>query len=282
MGLAPGERPYQAAAPFYSRYRYRPSEAFARLLASHLGWSSDDRLLDLGAGPAHVSTLLAPYVGEVVVMEPDEAMLEEGRTHAASVRTSNLQFVHGGSDDLGRLRTSLGTFTGVVISQAFHWMRDQDTVLRNLDPITDDERGSVSLVGYTNKPDYNRVAVGLDREPWSNAETILRGYLEDRPRGPSPAGRHDPFPDILARSPFPGVELISYEHETEIRPSADATIGALYTLGNTLDMLGDRRDAFEADARSALVDADTTPYVARLVDSALIGRRPAQTRAAFG
>src|SRR5436190_12270462 len=97
-GLELGQRPFRDAAPFYAEYRYRPSEEFARLLATHLDWSRDDRVLDLGAGPAHVSTLLAPYAREVVVMEPDEAMLDEGRKRAASAGVKNLSFVLGGSD----------------------------------------------------------------------------------------------------------------------------------------------------------------------------------------
>jgi SAM-dependent methyltransferase len=272
-GLEPGQRPFRDAAPFYAQYRYRPSEEFARLLTAHLDWSQSDRVLDLGAGPAHVSTLLAPYVREVVVMEPDETMLEEGRKRAASVGVENLSFVLGGSDDLPTLKSSLGEFAGVVISQAFHWMRDQDSVLRSLSGIVDPRRGAVALIGYVNEPDYNRVAVGLDREPWSKAETILKRHLEDIPGGPNPGGRHDPFPDILERSPFPRVELLSYEHEVEVRPSVESAIGALYTLGNTLDRLGDRRTAFEAEVREVLGDAGTTPFRARLFDSALIGRR---------
>jgi predicted nicotinamide N-methyase len=54
-GLKPAERPFRDAAWFYAEYRYRLSEAFARLLAGHLDWSRSDRVLDLGAGPAHVS-----------------------------------------------------------------------------------------------------------------------------------------------------------------------------------------------------------------------------------
>src|SRR5215213_2664483 len=209
-GLGHGERPYREAAPFYAEYRYKPSQQFARLLATHLGWSDDDRVLDLGAGPAHVSMLLAPYVGEVVAMEPEEAMLDEGRKRAAAAGVENLSFVGGGSDDLPRLKSSLGEFAAVVISQAFHWMRDQDSVLWNLSEMVDRRRGAVALIGYVNKPDYNRVAAGVDREPWSKAETILRRHVEDVPEGPSPRGRHDPFPDILERSPFSRVELLSY------------------------------------------------------------------------
>lgn len=272
-GLGHGQRPYREAAPFYAEYRYKPSEEFARLLATHLSWSDDDRVLDLGAGPAHISMLLAPYVGEVVAMEPEAAMLDEGRERAAAADVENLSFVEGGSNDLPRLKSSLGEFAAVVIAQAFHWMHDQDGVLRNLSEMVDKQRGSVALIGYVNKPDYNRVAVGLDREPWSKVETILRRYLEDVPAGPSPGDRHDPFPDILERSPFSRVELLSYEHEVDVRPSIETAIGTLYTWSNTLDRLGDRRTAFEAEVREALGNADTTPFRARLFDSALIGRR---------
>jgi SAM-dependent methyltransferase len=272
-GLEPCQRPFLEAAWFYAEYRYRPSEAFARLLAAHLGWSSSDRVLDLGAGPAHVSLRLAPFVGEVVVMDPEEAMIEEGRRRAVAAGADKLSFVLGGSDDLGRLSSDLGEFAAVVISQAFHWMADQDAVLRTLDPLLDRERGAIALLGYVNDPDYNRVFVGLDRAPWDAVERILKSHLEGVAEGPNPAGRHDPFPEILARSAFPRTELLTYEYDALVEPSLDVAIGLLYSLGNVLPRLGGRRAAFEADAQAALADADTSAITARLTDSALIGRR---------
>jgi len=153
-------------------------------------------VLDLGAGPAHVSLLLARYVREVVVLEPEEAMLDEGRQRAATASVANLTFVLGGSDDLPRLTSSHGAFAAVVISQALHWMRDQGAVLRCLDELLDRRRGAVALIGYVNEPDYNRVL--LDRAPWNQIEVILERPVAGVPRGPNPAGRHDPFPEILA------------------------------------------------------------------------------------
>ncbi|HJU37347.1 MAG TPA: hypothetical protein VJ716_08025 [Gaiellaceae bacterium] len=41
-----------------------------------------------------------------------------------------------------------------------------------------------------------------------------------------------------------------------------------------LARLGGRRAAFEADVRTALAGADTSPVNVRVVDSALVGRRP--------
>jgi SAM-dependent methyltransferase len=271
-GLKPGERPYRDAAWFYAEYRYRPSEAFVRLLADHLGWSRSDRVLDLGAGPAHLSVLLAPFVGEVVAMDPEEAMIEEGRRRVAAAGIDNLSFLAGGSDDLVRLSPELGEFAAVTISQAFHWMSDQDAVLRALDSLLDRERGAVALVGYVKDPDYN---VGwLDRPPWNVVEATLRRHLADVPEGPNPAGRHDPFPEILGRSAFSHVELLTHEYEEVVGPSIEAAIGFQYSLGNLLARLGGRRAAFEADVRAALADADTSPLTVRRVDSALIGHRP--------
>src|SRR5579862_5172433 len=102
------DRPFRDAAWHYAEYRYRPTEAFLEQLATHLGWSTSDRILDLGAGPAHVSLRLAPFVGDVVVMDPEPAMLEEGRRRASAAGVDNLTFLLGGSDDLARLPLDLG------------------------------------------------------------------------------------------------------------------------------------------------------------------------------
>lgn len=270
-GLKAGERPFRDAAWFYAEYRYRPSEAFVRLLASKIGLSRSDRVLDLGAGPAHLSLRLAPFVGEVVVMDPEQAMLEEGRRRTAVAKLDNLSFVLGGSDDLAGLSPGLGTFGAVTISQAFHWMADQDRVLRELDHLVE-ERGAVAIVGYVKEPDYN--LVWLDRSPWNVVMEILRRHLAGVPEGPRPAGRHDPFPELLARSAFSAVELLTNEYEAVVHPSIDAAVGYLYSVGGLLARLGERRAAFEAGVREALAHADTSPLAVRLVDSALIGRRP--------
>ncbi len=272
-GLRAGERPYREAARYYAEYRYRPSAAFMERLAGRLGWSESDRILDLGAGPAHLSLRLAPHVGEIVALDPEPAMLAEGRRRAAAAGVRNISFVQASSDDLAARAPELGTFAGVTISQAFHWMADQDRVLRALDPIVDPGRGAVAIVGFVKDPDFDRV--WLDAPPWNVVGEILARHLRDVPEAPRPAGRHDPFPALLARSPFPEVELLTHEHETVVHPSVEAAIGFHFSLSHVLTRLGERRAAFEAEVREALADADTTPVAVRLVDSALVGRRGA-------
>jgi SAM-dependent methyltransferase len=230
------------------------------LLAHSLGWTADDRILDLGAGPAHVSLVLAPHVGEVVVMDPEPAMIEEGKRRAAAAGATNLTFVVGGSDDLG---PQLGRFASVTIAQALHWMGDQDAVFRALEPLAE----NVALVSYVKGPDVNRS--WLDRPPWNVVQEILERHADEAP--PRPV--HDPFPEILVRSPFPHTELVTYERTVVARPSVEAAIGFLYSLSNVLPRLGTRRAAFEAEVREALANADTSPVVVRPIDSALIARR---------
>lgn len=151
-------------------------------------------------------------------------------------------------------------------------MSDQDGVLRELDELVERKRGAIASVGYVKDPDYN--AVWLDRPPWNVVKTIRRRHLVDVPEGPKPAGRHDPFPEILAHSAFSAVELLTHEYDAVVHPSIDPAIGFQYSLGSLLARLGDRRTAFEAEVREALAAADTSPLTVRLVDSALIGRKP--------
>src|SRR5262245_28739351 len=105
-----GTRPYAGAGWYYAEYRDRVSADFLSMLASHLGWSQNDRLLDLGAGPGQMSLLLAQLVAEVVAIDPEPDMLAEGESRARTSGIENVKFVAGSSEDLDTMRPSLGSF----------------------------------------------------------------------------------------------------------------------------------------------------------------------------
>src|SRR5262249_33165813 len=109
LGLE-GTRPYAGAGWYYAEYRDRVSAELTTLLAEQLGWSKRDRVLDVGAGPGQLSLLVAPFVAEVVAIEPEPDMLAEGQRRAAMADIGNVRFVAGSSDDLPALRSSLGQF----------------------------------------------------------------------------------------------------------------------------------------------------------------------------
>src|SRR5262247_1155793 len=242
-----GTRPYAGAGWYYAEYRDRASAELMTLLAEQLGWSTRDRVLDLGAGPGQLSLLIAPFVAEVVAIDPEPDMLAEGERRAAMADAGNVRFVAGSSDSLPALRPSLGLFRAALMGQSFHWMVEKDSVLEDLSAMIDETHGAVAFVTpwRVSIPDELRVAQDLTRE-------ILERHLVNVPPGPHPNGRHEPFEDILKRSPFPRIERIERIYETRLRPTVESLIGFEYTISHVLTRLGDNRRAFEDEARAAL------------------------------
>lgn len=72
-------------------HRWRTAANSAAYLLPHLG--SDDRLLDIGAGPGTITADLAGLVGHVTATEVGIAELELSRTRAGEVGVTNVDFV---------------------------------------------------------------------------------------------------------------------------------------------------------------------------------------------
>lgn len=264
-----GTRPYAGAAWYYAEYRLRISQEFTALLAERLGWTKADRILDLGAGPGHLAFLAAPFVAEVVAIEPEPDMLAEGERRKAALGMDNVTFIAASSDDLPHLRSTLGRFRTALMGQSFHWMLEKDRVLRDLSAMTEAAGGSVACV----KP-YRLSAPEDLLAAEGKLEAILEGYLANVPPGPHPRGRHDPFEETLRRSPFPHLETLERVHRLQIHPTVDSLMGIQYSTSYVLARLGDRRDEFEHEAHQALGDLDALGEVwITQRDEALIGRK---------
>src|SRR5262245_61740836 len=117
-----GTRPYAGAGWYYAEYRDRVSAELIAILRRQLELSVKDRVLDLGAGPGQLSLLMAPFVAEVVAIEPEPDMLTEGERRARMADIGNVRFVTGSSDDLPAVRSCLGLFRAALMVPAFHWM----------------------------------------------------------------------------------------------------------------------------------------------------------------
>jgi ubiquinone/menaquinone biosynthesis C-methylase UbiE len=264
-----GTRPYAGAGWYYAEYRERVSAELMAILARRLGWSPGDRVLDLGAGPGQLSLVIAPFVAEVVAIEPEPDMLTEGERRARTAEIRNVTFVAGSSDDLPALQSSLGLFRAALMGQSLHWMVERDRVLEDLGAIIDEAGGAIAIVTprSVSIPDKLRAAQVVVRE-------ILERHLVNVPRGPHPSGRHESFEDILRRSPFPRIERVERTYETRVCPTIEALIGYEYTISHVLTRLGDNRGAFEREVRAALSWIEEVGEVSvTRRDEALIGRR---------
>ncbi len=264
-----GARPYARAGWYYAEYRDHVGREFIALLAERLGWTAIDRVLDLGAGPGQLSLLVAPFVAEVVAVEPEPDMLAEGKRRAGALGAANVRFIAASSDDLRVLRPSLGRFRTALMGRSCHWMPEQDRLLRDRGAMIDEADGSVAIV----RPRSITVPDALAAARKAVRETLER-YIADVPRGPHPDRRRDLSREILARSPFPAVEALERIYAATVRPSVESLIGREYTRSYVLTRLGDRRESFEREVRTVLGDlGEIGEVVVTRRDEALIGRR---------
>jgi SAM-dependent methyltransferase len=99
-----------------------PAEFF-RNVAQRLHLGIAHALIDLGTGPGLLALGFAPYVGRIVGVDPEPAMLAE--TRKAAVRASKaITLIKSKAE---ALPSEVGRFDVVTIGRALHWM-DRDAI----------------------------------------------------------------------------------------------------------------------------------------------------------
>jgi len=84
---------YLGSAPHYRRGRPRYSPELEATLVRELGLDGHGRLLDVGCGPGILTTRLAGLFNSVIGLDPDAAMLAEGRRAAEDAGLRNISWV---------------------------------------------------------------------------------------------------------------------------------------------------------------------------------------------
>src|SRR5690348_10687513 len=109
---------FATTAEFYEQYRPPYPAEFFGTVARKLKLEKRHALIDLGTGPGVLALGFAPYVGRVVGVDPEPAMLAAAR--AAAARTSaGVTFIESKAEDL---LADIGSFDVVTIGRALHWM----------------------------------------------------------------------------------------------------------------------------------------------------------------
>ena len=84
---------YLGSAPYYVRGRPPYAPDLADTVRRILSLDGRGRLLDVGCGPGVVTLPLAHCFSEVVGLDPDPGMLEEGARRAADAGVGNITWV---------------------------------------------------------------------------------------------------------------------------------------------------------------------------------------------
>ncbi len=286
--MAPPEESneFVGAEAYYAGYRPAYDDAALRYLVDRFDLA-DARVLDLGCGAGQIAVPLAPRVGEVVGMDPNEEMLRHARERAAATGVENVEWVVGSDADLGddgdaaggdgdaavgdaHVRVGpggdaivAGPFGLTTIGRAFHRM-DQRRTLSRLATVTE-SGGGVALLG-----DAEWLTRG--RKDWQDdVYAVAERYVDDLPDRTGPVEYDDPWDELLADHGLGDVAVATFESEREW--TVDGVVGYVLSLSFCSPrVLGDDRAAFEADLRERLADRPEETFVEDVTVEVISGR----------
>jgi len=220
------------------------------------------RLLDLGCGTGRLGVALAPHVGEVVGVDPNEAMIDHARERASVVGAENTEWRVGSDADLPEMADELDPLRLTVMGRSFHWM-DQERTLDTLYEITE-AGGGVALLS-----DTEWLARGT--ADWQDAVyEVVSEFLDDPPERTGPVEYEESWGDLLDEHGFDATERV---FEIEREWDADGVIGYLLSLSFcSPGVLGDAREAFENAVRERLTEFDE-PFEEEATIDVLTGER---------
>ncbi|MGH3504358.1 MAG: class I SAM-dependent methyltransferase [Nocardioidaceae bacterium] len=117
---------FRSTAPYYARYRAGYPEEFFTYLRERFHLDGSQRVLDLGCGTGQIAVPIARDTRKVIAVDPEPAMLEEGRKVAAKQGITNVDWRVGDSYHLRNL--GIGPVDLAAMGASFHWM-DRDDIL---------------------------------------------------------------------------------------------------------------------------------------------------------
>jgi SAM-dependent methyltransferase len=254
----PGSFPrFKSTVPHYLAGRPNYAPALIRIVSEQLQLTRSHRLLDLGCGPGWLGVAFAPFVGEVVGVDPEPAMLEAARAVAAGAK-ARIELVEGSSHELG---PDLGAFDVVTIGRAFHWMDRADT-LRRLDTLIKPD-GALVL--------FNDVRPEVPENSWyKRYSELVDSYTRGDNSIPLQHLRHEA---VLLNSSFNQLMRIGVIERRAV-PVGRLVDRALSMSTSSPEQLGSLSDRLAQDILSQLSVFATNGDLVEIIESqALIARR---------
>jgi SAM-dependent methyltransferase len=246
----------------YEQFRPPYPLKFFREVAQHLALTKRHAVIDLGTGPGLLALGFADYVGRVVAVDPEPAMLAAAR-RAIKETARDVELVEGRAEDLP---DNIGRFDLVAIGRALHWL--DESALGSLFERLVAPGGVLAVCASFSATDGRNAWLeefNAARRAWSNE----RHWSESR----SGHRVHRELLSLLERTTFAAAEVIRVE--TTIETSVNDLAQRVLTYSSSSPaVLGARVQAMLRDVEARLRPLSREGAVTEIITStAQIARR---------
>jgi SAM-dependent methyltransferase len=238
-GLTMGR--FATTVALYEELRPPYPAEFFRTVAQHLSLGKQHALIDLGTGPGLLALGFAPYVGRIVGVDPEPAMIAAAR-EAAARASQALTGIKNKAEDLP---ADIGSFDVVTIGRALHWM-DRDGTLGLFERLVAPD-GTILVCSSHSAADGRNPWLGEYNEArrfWSEASLWSESGSGER--------THGDLAGFFRGTRFHVADLIKFETGHEIS-ARDLARRVLTFSSSSPDVLGDEADAMLRDVEQRLL-----------------------------
>jgi SAM-dependent methyltransferase len=242
---------FEGSAVHYRCGRPPYSPQLEGVLAEELGLDGSGRLLDGGCGPGILTLRLAHLFEEAVGLDPDAAMLAEGRRMAAQLEVANVRWAHARAEELPE--AAPGPYRAVTFGQSLHWTDEARVAEAVYDML--ESGGGLALIVHTVEGRPVPPGPGPPSIPHDEIETLVQRYLGPGRRagqGPAPVRTHR-FEDILVRTRFGAPQHIFVPGIPDLVRDTESVVSGYFSFSwSAPHLFGDRVDDFAAELRELL------------------------------
>ena len=242
---------FEGAAAHYRYGRPPYSPQLEDALGEELGLDGSGRLLDGGCGPGILTVRFAHLFEEAVGLDPDAAMLAEGRRVADERGIANIRWVQAVAEDLPE--PAPGPYRLVTFGSSLHWtdeLRVMETVYDMLEP-----DGALAMIVHTVEGRPEPPSPGPPRIPHAEIEALVEKYLGPTRRagqGVSPVRTHR-FEDVLVRTRFGAPRQIFVPGIPDLLRDSESVLSGYFSMSSSAPHLfGDRAEDFAREVRELL------------------------------
>ena len=242
---------YLGAAAHYRNGRPAYSPELENVLSEELDLDGSGRLLDAGCGPGILTVRLAHLFDEAVGLDPDPAMLVEGRRVADERGITHIRWVQALAEDLPD--AAPGPYRLLTFGQSFHWTDEARVAESVYDMLEPD--GALALIVHTVAGRPAPPSPGPPPIPHREIEALVEKYLgpvKRAGRGMAPVRTHR-FEDVLVRTRFGMPRVFFVPGIPDLLRDSESVLSGFFSMSSSAPHLfGDRVADFAGEVRELL------------------------------